>query len=189
MRTRATLFDGREELGDVDHRDEEEAIADGVRNEPEILAFHTDGVQCGGDVEHRQQRPPVEHAGRGAGGECRDGEKQIADDVHRWPDDRLEEHNEQRQPERDAASWCAEPRRALAQCLENPARPAIPLLDEIEVMLGRLGVRDRALLIGDVPARGEQLEREIGVLGEGVGVVAAGPQQARRGERRRSDRG
>src|ERR1051326_6738475 len=56
------LFGGRKELRDVDHRDEEEPIRDRVRNETKVLALHADSVERGGHVEHREQRPPVEHA-------------------------------------------------------------------------------------------------------------------------------
>src|SRR5207248_3769551 len=97
--------------------------------------------------------------------------------VHRRPYDGLEEHNEEREPERYAASRSIEPRRAFAQRLEDPACPTISLLDEIEVALGRLGVGDRALLVRDVPAGRQQLESEIGVFGESIGVVAAGANQ------------
>src|SRR5690348_16976875 len=76
------LFDRGEELGDVDHGDKEESVADGVWNEPKILPFHADGVKRGGDIEHRQEGPPVEHARRRPGGESRDCKEQIAKDVH-----------------------------------------------------------------------------------------------------------
>src|SRR5438132_1251966 len=57
---------------------------------------------------------------------------------------------------------------ALEQHLQRAARPAVALLEELERVLGRLGEYHCARLVDRVPARAEQLEREIEVLREGV---------------------
>src|SRR3954463_16219326 len=63
------FFDSGEELGDVDHGYEEETVNDGVRHQSEIFFLGDDGVERGGDVEHRQQHPPVEDSRGDAGRE------------------------------------------------------------------------------------------------------------------------
>src|SRR5687767_2915239 len=86
------LLDRCEQLGDIDEGDEEEAIQYGIGNEREVLFVHRDRMQGGGDVQQRQQDPPVCDVRRGARLQCREGEEQVAEDVEHRPDDRFEQH-------------------------------------------------------------------------------------------------
>src|SRR6266576_1512382 len=61
------LFDRRKELGNVDHGDEQKSVDDGVGDQGQVFLFGDHGVQRRGDVEHRQQHPPVKDSGGDAG--------------------------------------------------------------------------------------------------------------------------
>src|SRR5204863_8020698 len=65
------------------------------------------------------------------------------------------------------------PMAALAQRLQRAARPAIALAQQLERALRRLGENDGTRLVDHVPARAEQLHRQIEILGVAVAVVAA----------------
>ena len=54
------LLHRREHLRHVDQRDEEEPVRDRERHERDVLLLHRDRVQGGGEVEHRQEQPPVQ---------------------------------------------------------------------------------------------------------------------------------
>ena len=61
----------------------------------------------------------------------------------------------------------------FAERLQNAARPAVALLDQIEQHLRRLGVGRCRWLVIDLPPFSEQLHRHVKVFGERVAVVSA----------------
>jgi hypothetical protein len=108
----------------------------------------------------------------------------VGEDVHRGPEDALEDHVGEREGHRRVLCGAPQELAVLTDRLQDPARPAVALLEQVEQLVGRLGIGDRLRLVVDLPAFCEQLEREVAVLGEGVVVVAADLLAARLGRPR-----
>src|SRR6266550_4190504 len=84
------FFDGGEDLGNVDHGDEQETVGDGEGYERQVFFFGDDGVERSGNIEHRQQHPPVENSRCHSRRERGNREHQPAEDVDGGPEHGLE---------------------------------------------------------------------------------------------------
>ncbi len=130
-------------------------------------------MERGGDVEQREQHPPGDQVGAGAVADGDQDEEQIPEHVHEGPEYGLEQHHADREPDRQVRGGSPHDPLALGHGLQDAAGPAVALLHQLGELLRHLRVGDGSRGVLDPVAGREQLQREIRVLREGVGVVAA----------------